>query len=95
MIVSVQESLADAWVDSDLLRGQGTEYNNAYTNPFEGGAITFITPTIVLPQAKQLEGNTAPLINRKLDERFTEHGSAHQNKTQFPQQSVALIWKLP
>ena len=96
MIVSVQQSLADAWVDSDLLQGQGTEYNSAYTSPFEGGAITFITPTIVWPQAKQLEGNTAPLINRKLDKRFTEHGSTHQNKTQFPQQfPVALIWKLP
>ena len=37
----------------------------------------------------------APHINRKLDLRFTEHGPAHQNKTQFPLQSVSLIRKLP
>ena len=30
-------------------------------------AITFITPTIVWPQAKQQGGNTALPINRKLD----------------------------
>ena len=29
--------------------------------------IIFITSTIVWPQAKQQEGNTAPPINRKLD----------------------------
>ena len=37
----------------------------------------------------------APHINRKLDLRFTEHGPAHQNKTQFPPQSVFPIRKLP
>ena len=35
--VSVQESLAEAWVDSGLLRGRGTECSNAYLAPFEGG----------------------------------------------------------
>ena len=44
---------------------------------------------------KQQGGNTAPSINRKLDYTFTEHGPAHQNKTQFPPQSVSLIRKLP
>ena len=38
---------------------------------------------------------TAPPINRKLDWRFTEHGPTHQNKTQFPPQSVSPIRKLP
>ena len=57
--------------------------------------ITFIIPTIVSPQAKQQGENTAPSINRELDLRFTEHGSAHQNKTQFPPQSVSPIRKLP
>ena len=57
--------------------------------------IIFITSTIVWPQVKQLGGNTVPPINRKLDSRFTEHGPAHQNKTQFPPQSVSPIRKLP
>ena len=39
-----------------------------------------ITPTIVRPQG----GNTAPSINRKLDERFTECGPTHQNRPRFP-----------
>ena len=34
--VSVQESPAKVWVDSGLLWGQGTEYNSAVINPFEG-----------------------------------------------------------
>ena len=34
--VSVQESLAEARVDSGLLRGPGTEYNSACTSLFEG-----------------------------------------------------------
>ena len=35
--VSVQESLVEAWVDSGLLQGRGTEYNSAGISPFEGG----------------------------------------------------------
>ena len=34
--------------------------------------IIFITSAIVWPQGKQQGGNTAPPINKKLDERFTE-----------------------
>ena len=44
-------------------------------------AIIFMNSTIVGPQVKQQEGNTAPPINRKLDLKFIEHGPAHQNKT--------------
>ena len=51
--------------------------------------IILTTSTIVWPQVKQQGGNTAPTINRKLDKRFIEHSPAHQNKTQFPPQSVS------
>ena len=54
--VSVQESLAEAWVD--------TEYNSASISPSEGGCLY---PTIGWPQAKQQGGNIAIPINRKLD----------------------------
>ena len=37
---------------------------------------------MIWPQGKPQGPNTAPPINRKLDWRFSEHGSAHQNKTQ-------------
>ena len=55
---------------------RGTDYNNAGISPKEGTVITAIIPTIVWPQAKLQGGNTAPLINRKLDQRFAEHGTA-------------------
>ena len=54
-----------------------------------------ITSIIVWPQVKQQRGNTAQPINRKLNLRFTEHGPTHQNKTQFPPQSVYPIRMLP
>ena len=56
--VSVQESLAEGWVHSGLHGVRGTEYNSFGISPFEG-----LTPTMVWPEG----GNTAPLINRKLD----------------------------
>ena len=34
--------------------------------------VIFITSTTVWPQGKQQGGNTAPPINKQLDERFTE-----------------------
>ena len=58
-------------------------------------AIFFITSIIVWAQVKQQGANTVLPINRKLDYRFTEHGPAHQDKTQFPPQSVSPIKKLP
>ena len=36
-------------------------------SPFEGGAITVITPTIVWPRANLQGGNTALPINQRLD----------------------------
>ena len=53
----------------------------------------FITTTVVWSQVKQQ--GTQPTINRKLDDRCTEHGLAHQNETQFPSQSASPIRKLP
>ena len=58
-------------------------------------AIIFITSAIVWPQVKQQGGNTTAGINRKLDYRFTEHVPTHQNKNQFPLQSVFPIRKFP
>ena len=74
-------------------RVRGTEWGSAQ-DLLKEVTIVFITSTIVWPQVKQQGGNTAPPINRKLDLRFTEHGPAHQNKTQFPPQSVSPIRKL-
>ena len=54
-------------------------------------SIIFVTSTTVWLQVN----NTDPPINRKLDERFIDHGPAHQNKTDFPPQSVSPIRKLP
>ena len=85
--VSVQESLAEAWV-------RGTECCSAW-DLLKEVAIISITSTRVWPQVKQQGRNTGLLINRKLDYRFTEHGPAHQNKTQFRPQSVSPIRKLP
>ena len=55
----------------------------------------FIASTIVWSQVKQQGRKTAQSINRKLDYGFTEHGPAHQNKTQISPQSVSPIRKLP
>ena len=76
-------------------RAGGTECSSACMGHFEGCAIIFITSTIVWPQVTKQGGNTAPPINRKLDLRFTDHGSTHQNKTQSPPTSVSPIRKLP
>ena len=90
MLVSVQESPVDAWVSGGLLEGQRHAWDllNEVT-------IIFITSTIVWSQVKQQGRNTTPPINRKLNWRFADHGPAHQNKTQFPSQSVSPIRKLP
>ena len=37
----------------------------------------------------------SPVEKGKARERFTENGPAHQNKNQFPRQSVSPIRKLP
>ena len=97
--VSVQESPVEVRVDSGLLRGQGHWIQQSWEpwvvcwhKSLKEVAITAITPTTVWPQG----GNYRELpINRKLDYRFTEHGPAHQSKTQIPPQPVPPIRKLP
>ena len=69
MPMSVQESLVKAW------RGRrwpaaGSEALSAAVRAWgllKEVIIVFITSTIVWPQVKQQEGNTAPSINRKFD----------------------------
>ena len=57
-----------------------TEYKSGGLSPFEGGPHYHHYPHHSLASGQ----NTVLPINRKLDQRFTEHGPAHQNKTQFP-----------
>ena len=47
--VSVQEALAEARVDSGLLRGQRPEYNSVGTSAFEGGCHHYNYPYQVWP----------------------------------------------
>ena len=61
--MSVQESLAEAWVGGGLLQGQAVHAQDLLKEV----AIIFITATIVWPQVKQQGGNTVSLINRILD----------------------------
>ena len=63
--VSVQESLVEAWVDSGLLRGPGTEYNSVCTSPFEGDRHYLHYPYFSLASG-QTTGR--------------EHSSTHQQK---------------
>ena len=64
--VSVQESLVKAWLNSDMLQGKGHwlqqswEPHGAGISLLKEVAITAITLTIVLPQAKVQGGDTAP-----------------------------------
>ena len=95
---SVQKSLAEGSINSGLLQGRGTTVHAQ--DLWKEVAIIFMTLhylhyTIFWSQVKQQGGNTALPSNRKLDERFTEHGPAHQNKIQFPPHSVSPIRKLP
>ena len=57
--------------------------------------IIFMTSTIVRPQVKQQGGNTTLPFNRKLIKDLLSMVPPHQNKTQFPPQSLSPIRKLP
>ena len=67
---------------------RSTEYNSVCTNPFEGGChyLHYSYHSLASGQTTRRENSPPPHppINRKLDQRLTEHGPAHQNKTQFP-----------
>ena len=62
--VSVQESLAEAWVVA-CCRVGGLSATVRAWDLLREVAIIFITSTIVWSQVKQEGGNTAPPINRK------------------------------
>ena len=62
-----RECPGEVWSAVACCRVGATECSSACTGPSEGGAIIFITSTIVWPQVKQQGGNTALPINRKLD----------------------------
>ena len=66
--VSVQESLAEAWVGGGLLQGQRQLSMTVHKQDLlKEVNIIFITSSIVWPQVKQQGGNIALPINRKLD----------------------------
>ena len=61
--VSVQESLAEAWVDSGYHGIRGTKCNNSCISPFEGGHHYCHYPYHSLPSGQTTgrgEGDTAP-----------------------------------
>ena len=64
--VSVQESLAEAWVGGGLVQGRVTECNSACTGPSEGGRRFLHYLHYSLVQVKKRGENTDPLIYRKL-----------------------------
>ena len=68
--MSVQESLAEAWVSSGCWGVGGTECSNVCTGPFEGGHhyLRYLHRSV----ASQQGGNAALPINRKFYYRFTE-----------------------
>ena len=65
LCVRVQESPAEACVDSVLLRGQGTEYSSVCKSPFEGSC-----HYLHYPYHSLASGQTAG----------REHSPAHQQK---------------
>ena len=46
--VSVQEALAEVWVNGGLLQGRGTECSSARVGPFEGPLSSLPEPQFVL-----------------------------------------------
>ena len=100
--VSVQESLAESWVSGGLLLTRTTAGLGALSEAVHAWdllkevAIIFMTLhylhyTIFWSQVKQQGGNTALPINRKLDQRFIEHGPTQQTKTQFSPKSGKIL----
>ena len=65
--ISVQESLAEAWVSSDLLQVRATECSSACMGPLEGGHHYLHYLHHSLAPSKQQGGNIPPPINSKFD----------------------------
>ena len=65
--VSVQESLAEAWVSGGLLRAGDTESSSACMRPFEGGHhyLHYLHHTLASDQ--MIEREHSPILQQKLD----------------------------
>ena len=93
--VSVQESPAEAWVSGGLLQGQGHWVRQCVPGTFwRGSPLSSLPPGQFGLRSNNREG-TQPRPSTENWIRFTEHGPTHENKTQFPPQSVSPIRKLP
>ena len=92
--VSLPESPVEAWLDGGLVQGWGSACSSACTGRFEGGHhyLPYLHTRFLSGQTTGRENS--PIHQQKSDYRFTEHGPGHQNKTQFPPQSVSHIRKL-
>ena len=66
--------------------GSGAECGSVCKGPFEGGRhyLHYFHHSLVSGQTTGREHS--PAHQQKLNSRFAEHGSANQNKTQFPLQ---------
>ena len=66
--LSVQESLAEAWVGGGLLQGWGYRVQQCLHGTYwRRSPLSSLPSTIVQPQVKLQGGNTAPPMNRKFD----------------------------
>ena len=91
--VGVQESLAEARVNGDLLQGRGTECSSAAVCAWDllkEFTIIFITSTIVWFQGKQQGRNTALSINRKLEKDLLAMVLPIRKKDPVSTQTVSL-----
>ena len=89
--VSVQESLAEAWVGRGLLQGRG---HTACLGPLEGGRHYLHHLHGSLASGQTTGREHSPAHQQKIG--FKIYWAwAHQNKIQFPPQSVSPIRKLP
>ena len=93
--VSVQDSLVAEGVSGGLLQGWDTERSNACIGPREGGPRYLHCLHHSLASGQTTGREHSPTHQQKIGLKFTDHGPAHQNKTQFPPQSVSPIRNLP
>ena len=94
--VSVQESLVEAWVSSGLRQGRGHWVRHCVHGTFRRSLpLSSLPPPEFGLRSNHKEGTEPHPSTENWIKRFTEYGSAHQNKTQFPPQSVSPIRKLP
>ena len=80
LTVSVQKSLAEGWINSCLLQGQG--HNSACTRPFEGGRHYLHDPSLSSLHCILVSGQTTG----------REHSPAHQHKIGW---KIYWAWSCP